>query len=251
MNPHNPSPGFVTRHRFVLLFVALLVFFVFVPILHQVRESLHPVLPSIFEALLFVAVLVGVVVSISTTRVSRILAMGLGLPLAALVALHALGDWPWVGIIRHLVAAAFLGYAIVVMLVFILTSRQVTVNIVHASLCIYLLLGVLWALAYSVIDQVDHAAFRFSTSNHSSAPILQVGKGESTAVLYFSFATLTTLGYGDIVPVSPIARTLATLEAITGQLYLAVLVARLVGLQVAGSIESRKEPSADAEAPAE
>jgi hypothetical protein len=68
---------------------------------------------------------------------------------------------------------------------------------------------------------------------------MQIGKGEPTAVLYFSFATLTTLGYGDIVPVSAIARTLATLEAITGQLYLAVLVARLVGLHIAESLEHK------------
>jgi hypothetical protein len=62
------------------------------------------------------------------------------------------------------------------------------------------------------------------------------GKGSSTHVLYFSFTTLTTLGYGDIVPVSAIARALTSIEAITGQIYLAVLVARLVGLNIAESM---------------
>ena len=56
----------------------------------------------------------------------------------------------------------------------------------------------------------------------------------------FSFATLTTLGYGDIVPTSPISRMLASVEAITGQLYLAVLVARLVGLHIAESLDQRR-----------
>ncbi|HMF13670.1 MAG TPA: potassium channel family protein, partial [Gemmataceae bacterium] len=60
-----------------------------------------------------------------------------------------------------------------------------------------------------------------------------------------SFVTLTTLGYGDIVPVSPIARTLASLEAITGQLFLAVLVARLVGLHIAESLEQKQGDAAE------
>lgn len=60
-------------------------------------------------------------------------------------------------------------------------------------------------------------------------------------MIYYSFVTLTTLGYGDIVPVSPSARSLATLEALTGQLYLTVLVARLVGLQITHSARRRSE----------
>ncbi len=58
-------------------------------------------------------------------------------------------------------------------------------------------------------------------------------------MLYFSFSTLTTLGYGDIVPVSPLARMLTSVEAITGQLYLTVLVARLVGLHITESLSQR------------
>ncbi len=60
-------------------------------------------------------------------------------------------------------------------------------------------------------------------------------------MVYYSFVTLTTLGYGDIVPVNPSVRALATLEAITGQLYLTVLVARLVGLHITHSSQRRSE----------
>jgi hypothetical protein len=249
VKPHDPAPSFVTRHRFILLFVALLVFFVVVPIVHQVREALHPATAPFIEGFLFVAVLVGVVVSISTSWLSKVVALGFGLPLAVLIVLHAFSDWTWVAIFRHLWGAAFLGYAIVVMLLFILTSRQITFNTVCASLCIYMLLGLLWALGYSVIDQLDPAAFLSSTPHERLGAFMRIGKGEPTAVLYFSFATLTTLGYGDIVPISPIARTLATLEAITGQLYLAVLVARLVGLHIADSIQQKQEATADTDVP--
>jgi hypothetical protein len=229
----------VVRHRFGLLFAALLVFFVVVPVVHQVRHALHPAFGPFVEGLLFIAVLVGVIISISTSRTSKILALTFGVPVALLATLHAFRDWTWLAIIRHVLVAAFLGYAIAVMLRFILASRRITFNTVCASLCIYLLLGVLWALGYSLIDQFDPAAFYSTMTNESSEPLMRIGKGHSTAVLYFSFATLTTLGYGDIVPVSPVARTLATLEAITGQLYLAVLVARLVGLHIAESLQQK------------
>jgi hypothetical protein len=221
------------------LFVALLVFFVIVPVVHQVRDALHPAFGPFAESLLFVAVLVGVIVSISTSRASKVLALSFGIPVAVLAVLHAFRDWTWLAIARYLLVAAFLGYAIAVMLRFILASRQITFNTVCAALCIYLLLGVLWALGYSLIDQLDPATFYSTMTNETSEPMMRIGKGHSTAVLYFSFATLTTLGYGDIVPVSQVARMLATLEAITGQLYLAVLVARLVGLHIAASLEKK------------
>jgi hypothetical protein len=239
VNAADQGLGFVARHRFGVLFVVLLVFFVVVPIVHQVRHALHPAVGPFLEALLFFAVLMGVVVSISTSRGSRLVALASGIPVGVLVVVHAFSDWTWVAIFRHLFAAAFLGYAVTVMLHFILTSSQVTFNTVFASLCIYLLLGVLWALVYSTTEQLDPAAFYSSVPARTSFPLLPIGKGEPTAVLYFSFATLTTLGYGDIVPVSPVARTLASLEAITGQLYLAVLVARLVGLQIAESLQQK------------
>ena len=73
---------------------------------------------------------------------------------------------------------------------------------------------------------------------------MRVGRGETTA-LYFSFATLTTLGYGDILPTSPISRMLASMEAITGQLYLAVLVARLVGMHLVYSMDHEQARSGE------
>ena len=65
---------------------------------------------------------------------------------------------------------------------------------------------------------------------------MRLGKEPAGVEFYYSLVTMTTLGYGDIVPVTPAARSLTTLEAVVGQLYLAVLVARLVGLHVADSI---------------
>jgi hypothetical protein len=237
----------VTQHRFALLFVTLLVFFLTVPLVHEVREALHPGTPPVVEALLFIAVLAAVVISVSTGRASKFIALGLGVPTALFIVLQFFADSTWITAARRLCAVGFLSYAIITMLRYILSTQLVTTNTVFASLCIYMLLGLLWALCYSIIDHLNPAAFRSSVRTDESAFLLRIGSGGSTAVLYFSFATLTTLGYGDIVPVSPLARTLASLEAITGQLYLAVLVARLVGLHIAASIDQKKEAPADAD----
>jgi hypothetical protein len=236
------SSGFLIRHRFVWLFAALLLFLLVAPIVHRLREVLHPTTPPIVEAICFVAVVAAAVVSISTTRTGKLIALGLGLPTALLGFAHGLFQTDPLAIVRHAFAAAFLVYAIVAMFRHIFVSERVRLNTVSASLCIYMLLGVVWALAYSIVDVLEPAAFYSSLPSGSPRPPLRLGSGESTAVLYFSYCTLTTLGYGDIVPTSPITRGLASLEAITGQLYLTTLVARLVGLHIADSMAQKSKP---------
>ena len=94
------------------------------------------------------------------------------------------------------------------------------------------LFGVVWGLAYALVEQLTPDAFRFPETVSASAIQQQL--------LYFSLVTLTTAGYGDISPQSPFAQALANLEAILGQIYLAVLVARLVGIQVAQGMSAAR-----------
>jgi hypothetical protein len=230
------AEGFVSRHRFVLLVGALVAFYVLTPVLHQLRERLHPALPPVVEGALFLTLLLGMVVSVSKGRAWVLFAVLLALPAAVLWLAGAVVASRAVDVICHLLLIAFLGYVIAVMLRAIFDSRRVTFNTVCASLCIYLLLGLVWALAYSVVDVLDAAAFTCTVGAVQHPPWKGIGRGE-TGVLYFSFATLTTLGYGDIVPASPVSRMLASIEAITGQLYLAVLVARLVGMHIVHSLD--------------
>jgi hypothetical protein len=224
--------GFVSRRRFVFLFCALVAFYVLTPVVHQLRGGLDPAVPPLVEGLLFVALLFATVVSVSKGRAWTLLALLLALPTGALWLLGIVVTSGGVEVIRHLFMITFLGFVICVTLRVIFDSREVTFNIVCASLCIYLLLGLVWALVYSVDDVLDPTAFTCTVDAAKHQSRLRVGGGDTT-VLYFSFVTLTTLGYGDIVPTSPISRMLASTEAIAGQLYLTVLVARLVGLYIA------------------
>jgi len=93
---------------------------------------------------------------------------------------------------------------------------------VFGALVLYLLLGVLWAVAYQLVERLSPGAF----SGHTDE------SGTLAQWAYFSFVTLTTVGYGDMTPVALGARSLAMLEALVGQLYPAVIIARLVSLQV-------------------
>ncbi len=236
--------SFIGRHRFILLFGTLVVFYVLVPILHQLRSFFHAAVPSVVEGIVFVTLLTGAVVSASRKRLTMWIALALGLPAAALwvVDLFIVSDA--LGVIRQLLAAVFLIFVIGVIFHHIFVPQRVTFNTVCASLCIYLLMGLVWALGYSVVDQLDSSAFTCTVAS-KEPPLLHLSNTSDTAVLYFSFATLTTLGYGDIVPTSPITRMLASVEAIAGQLYLTVLVARLVGLHIAESMDQRARQETD------
>lgn len=103
----------------------------------------------------------------------------------------------------------------------VVQAPTVTTEILCAGIALYLLVGVTWALTYIVMDTINPGAFADLSPT--------VAKGW-TDFLYFSFATLTTLGYGDISPDLPFARIWAVTEAVTGVLYIAILVARMVSL---------------------
>jgi hypothetical protein len=112
-----------------------------------------------------------------------------------------------------------------------LRSGPITFHRIQGAVAAYLLLGIIWAFAYALVGNLNPGAFTGSV-NPTDGP---------RAFYYFSFVTLATLGYGDVLPVSPVARSLATLEAVTGTMYMAILIARLVSLAVV----SGKEPGSD------
>jgi hypothetical protein len=104
-------------------------------------------------------------------------------------------------------------------------SGSVTHHRIQGAIVVYLLSGLAWGYVYEIIDVLDSAAFHFAASPGTSMTRMGLFR-------YFSFETLTTLGYGDVLPVRPIARSLTTLQALFGQQYPAVVVARLVTMEL-------------------
>ncbi len=122
----------------------------------------------------------------------------------------------------------FLALAAGGVLVRVLRAGRVTSHHIQGAVAVYLMMGLIWGFAYSLIELHRPASFNVSATA-SDAPR---DPGENMRdLVYFSFVTLTTLGYGDVTPRSSSARTLATLEALVGQLYLVILIARLVSVR--------------------
>jgi Ion channel len=109
----------------------------------------------------------------------------------------------------------------------LLKHKEVTGETISMSMSIYLLLGLTWALLYAVIFELHPQAFSFGGSPPSAG-----SQNLFPIWVYFSLTVLSTVGFGDIVPVTLPARYAAVAEGITGQFYLTILVARLVGLQM-------------------
>ena len=111
--------------------------------------------------------------------------------------------------------------------------RHVTLDSIGGGLAVYLLLGVGWTHLYALVEAVEPGSFFTRAVDGSSHRIIEYTSGTYPQLFFFSFVTLTTLGYGDILPVSSAAKGLAIAEAIVGPVFLAILMARLVGLYVA------------------
>jgi len=105
----------------------------------------------------------------------------------------------------------------------VFSGGDVNIYSIMGGIAVYLVLGVMWANAYLFIYLASPTTFLFEPGVQASEPPV-------SEMLYFSFVTLTTLGYGDIVPLHPFARSLVTLEGLVGQLFPAILLARLVTL---------------------
>lgn len=121
----------------------------------------------------------------------------------------------------QLIYSAYLGIAACWIMREILLASAVTLDIVSGGICVYLLIGFVWALFYGIVQTLDPNAF--------SEPLFANHVNSYAKTIYFSFTTLTTLGYGDVVPKNDIALALTNLEAIIGQMYPAVFIAILVG----------------------
>ena len=117
----------------------------------------------------------------------------------------------------------FFLYLIVLLVRMVIRSDEITSNTLYGAVCIYLLLGLMWATLYGFINEAFPGAI-FS----GMLPDAYHHHKEINELIYFSYTTLTTLGYGDITSVTPVGRLIAVFEAMTGQLFLAFLVARLI-----------------------
>jgi hypothetical protein len=203
------------RFSAVELLIALALLFFFFPFVEEVKGG------DLIVSLLLSLVLLSAVLAVSDRRSVLLIALVLAIPAIA-------GRWinhfrpdlvhPAVFLTAALVLVAFV---VVNLLRFVWRAPSVNIEVLCASISAYLMLGLMWTMAYWLVDQLTPGAFAFNAGPRSM---------NGFNGFYFSFITLSTVGYGDITPVSRIARWLAAMEAMTGLLYVAVLISRLVAL---------------------
>ncbi len=136
-------------------------------------------------------------------------------------------------IMPHLLIVGSAITTIMVLFKSIFTTERVTIHVINSAVSIYLLMGVAWAAVFTVLFILNPNAYALSVAASDNA--------EPIYMFYFSFTTLTTVGYGDIVPLSLTAQIWAATEAVMGVLYLTVLMARLVSLYEVSFIRKRSD----------
>ena len=231
-------------NRFDILLAAMLLLLLSTPVVRLVQRVLGPTLAHFTVNLVYGLLLLSAVFAVAQSRRSVVIASLLALPAFLLHEINfVLGTDALLGV-SHVFSICFLSYTISALLRHLFSCQRVTLNTICAALCVYLLIGLVWANAYSLTYVIDRSAFANNVADDAKsqatpeaddAEAMRLDGVESIHPIYFSLVTLTTLGYGDIVPVAPAARMLAAVEAVVGQLYLAVLVARLVGLHISQS----------------
>jgi hypothetical protein len=188
---------------------------------------------DVFFSLLIIAVLL----LVFEEREHRRIAISLGLvAFLGVWASHGFGGLAGRMLLvgAHLVAAGFFAFALYGILRAIFV-KQASGDAIFGAVCGYLLLGIIWSVLYSAVELAFPGSFGVPTPSDGDFAAARLDRG---ILSYYSFITLATVGYGDVTPITPLAQTLAWMEAITGQLYLAVLVAGLVGFKVAQAMKS-------------
>ncbi len=208
------------KNNFLHLIVSLVVLLLVGALVDEFR---HPLGHHIFQAVTVIA-LAAAIVGFRSSRLRLNTGIGFTVCTLIIVVLGILLDRVGLSYLHLLVLMFFYIWVTWLAARQVLFTGQIDRNKIVGAICIYLLIGLIWALMYLFIAQSVPGAFN---------GMEQVVWYENFAdAAYYSFVTLTTLGYGDISPVTPVARFLVYMEAIVGVFYMAILVASLIGMRV-------------------
>jgi len=210
--------------------IALIALFVSLPFVETLQSA------GMIESILFTIVLISAVPAIAES--TRVLTSALVLALPTLGARWAHQYRPDLvpAEFFYIGGILFVLFVIANLLRFVLRAPSVNTKVLCASISAYLLLSLAWTLGYWLVAELVPGAFAFNASSAGDTSI------NGFNGLYFSIITLTTLGYGDITPVAKVARMLAAMESMTGLLYVAILIARLVAIQAAPKSDDTQSP---------
>jgi len=205
------------QRRFLILLVLIMSLLVLTPFLDDFVETrilMDAFLTAIFFAIIF---------AVKSQRSYVIIASFLALPLIISTWSFYFVELTSIGLLTRIFGALFLGYAVINILRIVVQSEEVTKETIYAAIVAYMLMALMWAFLYMILELLAPGSFSFPEKGF---------RAETMRFKYFSLVTITTLGYGDITPLTNKASALVLVEALVGQIYLVVLVAWLVGMHV-------------------
>lgn len=209
--------------KYTALFISLLGTFV-----------IYPFVPNLFHRDLILGAFVAIVIlsslySISNNRKNLLIALVLAVPSLILSIVGASSSSASYVSLACFFKIFFLLYIILLSLFYFIKERTITKETILGAISIYLLMTLLWAHIFNLLEILSPGSFQGFQS---------MGENPMSRFLYFSIVTQTTLGYGDVTPLTLPAQILSGLEAMLGQLYLTILIARLIGLHIIGKNRS-------------
>jgi hypothetical protein len=222
-NLFGPS-GFLSRERRSRLLLVSIILLYILPALSEDRA-----IGKVFILLVFYVALVTSVMELAEKRILFWSAIPIAATSMALLALTQIRPAPALLLANCVALALFLALVSVSLFIYLGKPGEITSGGIYISVSLYFLLGMCWFAIYNILNIVQPGSFK-----ENGTPLPQAAPWST--MLYFSLTTLTTLGYGDILPVKPAARMFATLEASVGVLYVAITISRLVA--------ARQQPAA-------
>ena len=210
------------KFRFLYLLVCILSYLILSPMLADFAAI------SLLADIFITWMLIASVLAVSQKKRYLFIGILLTLPMISSTWGHYLVRSRLVIILSDTFGIIFFGYTTIVILAYVIRERNISTNVIQAAILVYLLMAVTWSFGYSLLEEIHPESFSLVQGQLVDRRLI---------FLYYSFVTITTLGYGDITPVTATASSLAIVEAVMGQIYIAVLVARLVGVHVAQTIK--------------
>ena len=224
------------RFKFRTLLILLLLLAIMDPVLKELGDF-----GLMFLDVIFTVALLTALYSVSSNRRLLITGILLVTPIFVLgLSNYAKTDF-YLTLLVYTLATAFFVLVGVSILIHIMAEDRVTVDLIYGSACVYFLIGFAWAIFYGFIGVLLPGSFELKGTVMSHPDLLGQYGFLNDNLAYYSFVTLTTVGYGDIIPLTGPAKMSSALEAVVGQLYIALLVARLVGLQISQSMETKRK----------
>jgi voltage-gated potassium channel len=224
-----------TRNRYTALLIVIVAMMLVLPLVARDELAIFSMKVAVSIILVF-----GIYVG---RRLRRDLVVGAALGIPVLV-----GRWlpQYATDIQMFLAidiltAAFLLYITIIILSQVLSARRVTLDTIAGAMCSYCLIGLAWAFVYRVMFVANPHAFVFAAGSFHIFENNTRSEPQLMNFAYYSFATLTTTGFGDVTPAVGVSRAISVLEAVAGQFFLAILIARLVSLEIIHSMNRGRE----------